>query len=199
MKRLVIAGQIIVAAFILTKFLFLAEGVMYRYFLHTPDLYHPGQAIAQTPAREQAVSEKDPSGDGFKKERELLALLQKRQKELDLRESAVKADEQKLAAVKKEIMDKIETLKALDAQLSAKLEIEKTNDAKRLKDLAKVFEAIPPQKAAAMLEKLDIKTAAGITINMKRDRAGLIWGHLNPQKGVEITREITKSAKTQPE
>jgi flagellar motility protein MotE (MotC chaperone) len=46
-----------------------------------------------------------------------------------------------------------------------------------------------------MLEKLEVKTAAGITINMKRDRAGLIWGFLAPQKAVEITNEITKTGR----
>jgi hypothetical protein len=31
-----------------------------------------------------------------------------------------------------------------------------------------------------MLEKLDIPTAAGITMNMKRDKAGAIWGYMTP-------------------
>jgi flagellar motility protein MotE (MotC chaperone) len=46
-----------------------------------------------------------------------------------------------------------------------------------------------------MLEKLDVKTAAGITMNMKRDKAGIIWGYLSPQKAIEITREITHKEK----
>jgi flagellar motility protein MotE (MotC chaperone) len=58
-----------------------------------------------------------------------------------------------------------------------------------------VYEAAPPQKAAAMLEKLEVRTAAGITINMKRERAGLIWGFLTPQKAVAITNEITRTTR----
>ena len=50
-----------------------------------------------------------------------------------------------------------------------------------------------------MLEKLDLKTAAGITMHMKRDKAGVIWGFLNPQRGVEITREITMATQKAPE
>jgi flagellar motility protein MotE (MotC chaperone) len=73
--------------------------------------------------------------------------------------------------------------------------MEKTRDIKRMKELAKVYEATPPQKAAAMLEKLEVRTAAGITINMKRERAGLIWGYLTPQKAVAITNEITRTAR----
>ena len=113
-----------------------------------------------------------------------------------MRESSLKAEEEKMLALKKEIMEKIDALKSLETQLSSKLDMEKTNDTKRLKELAKVYEATPPQKAAAMLEKLEVKTAAGITINMKRERAGLIWGYLTPQKAVAITNEITRT--TQP-
>jgi flagellar motility protein MotE (MotC chaperone) len=54
---------------------------------------------------------------------------------------------------------------------------------------------MPPAKAGAMLETLDIETAAGITMNMKRDKAGNIWGYLTPKKAVDITKEITRSLK----
>jgi flagellar motility protein MotE (MotC chaperone) len=155
-----------------------------------------GQAIAQTtkPAANPVPEVKDVLDDPLKKERDLLAALQKRQKELDIRESGLKAEEQKVLALKKEIMEKIDALKSLETQLSSKLDTDKTNDAKSLKDLAKVYEATPAPKAAAMLEKLDVRTAAGITIHMKRERAGLIWGHLTPQKAVAITNEITRTA-----
>ena len=59
--------------------------------------------------------------------------------------------------------------------------------------MAKVYEATPAAKAGKMLEQLDIKTAAGITMNMKKDKAGAIWGYVNPQKAVEITKEITRA------
>jgi flagellar motility protein MotE (MotC chaperone) len=36
-------------------------------------------------------------------------------------------------------------------------------------------------------------------MNMKSKKAGALWGHINPQKAAEITREITQSSKTQEE
>jgi flagellar motility protein MotE (MotC chaperone) len=158
---------------------------------------HFGQAIAQTvkPAVSTAADVKDVMDDPLKKERDLFASLQKREKELDIRESSQKVEEQKVLALKKEILEKLDMLKQLETQLSSKIDIDKTNDAKRLKELAKVYEATPPQKAAAMMEQLEVKTAAGITINMKRERAGLIWGHLTPQKAVAITNEITRTTR----
>jgi flagellar motility protein MotE (MotC chaperone) len=198
-KRIIIASQIVIITLFVIKVLFLTIDFQDAPVLSGFSLSHPGQAIAQTPAKASVSPVRDVGDDGLQGERDLMALLQKRQKDLDVRESAIKAEEEKINTLKKEIMEKIDLLKALDTQLSVKLDTEKTNDAKRLKELAKVYEATPPQKAAAMLEKLETKTAAGITINMKRERAGLIWGYLNPQKAVEITREITKTTKPSPE
>ena len=196
MKRLIIASQIVVVVLIMIKALFLTEALQQTPFLKAFSLDHLDHAIAQTPAKASATPPRDVAEDSLQKERDLLALLQKKQKDLDARENTINAEEQKMLALKKEIMEKIDTLKALEAQLSAKLDTEKNQDGKRLKELAKVYEAVPPQKAAAMLDKLDTKTAAGITINMKRDRAGLIWGYLNPQRAVAITNEITNTAKS---
>lgn len=197
MKRFIVSCQVVIVAFFIIKILFLTEALQIESISPVFSLDHFGQAIAQTtkPAANAATDVKDVADDPLKKERDLLASLQKRQKELDMRESSLKAEEQKILALKKEIMEKIDALKSLETQISSKLDTDRTNDTKRLKELAKVYEATPPQKAAAMLEKLEVRTAAGITINMKRERAGLIWGYLTPQKAVAITNEITRTAR----
>ena len=68
-----------------------------------------------------------------------------------------------------------------------------TVDNKRYKDLAKVFDATPAAKAGAMLEQLDVKTAAGITMNMKREKAGIVLGYVNAQRAVNLTVAIARS------
>lgn len=196
MKRLMITCQIVIVVFFIIKILFLTEALQIKSILSVFSLDHFGQAIAQTAAKTTGPAVRDVTDDGLQNERDLYALLQKKQQELDIRESSIKAEEQKIVALKKEVMEKIDLLKSLENKLTSKLDAEKTSDIKNLKDLAKVYEASPPQKAAAMLEKLEVRTAAGITINMKRERAGLIWGYLNPQKAVDITNEITKSARS---
>lgn len=196
MKRFIVACQIAIAALFIIKILFWSETLRVESTWPMISLDPVGQAIAQTTKPATAPEVKDVLDDPLKKERDLLASLQKRQKELDVRESDIKAEEQKVLGLKREVMEKIDALKALETQLSSKLDVEKNNDSKRLKELAKVYEATPPPKAAAMLEKLDVRTAAGITINMKRERAGLIWGHLTPQKAVAITQEITRTAQS---
>jgi flagellar motility protein MotE (MotC chaperone) len=197
MKKIMVSCQVVIVAFFIIKILFLTEALTIESISPLFSMAHFGQAIAQTtkPAVNTATDVKDVTDDPLKKERDLFASLQKREKELDIRESSQKAEEQKVLALKKEILEKLDMLKQLETQLSSKIDIDKTNDAKRLKELAKVYEATPPQKAAAMMEQLEVKTAAGITINMKRERAGLIWGHLTPQKAVAITNEITRTTR----
>jgi flagellar motility protein MotE (MotC chaperone) len=196
MRRLIITFQIVIVALFIIKISLLAVALDTISISPAFSFDHFGQAIAQTPANAPPTPVRDITDDGLQKERDFMALLQRKQNELDTREGVIKSEEQRILALKKELMDKIDELKALETQLSAKLEADKVNVAKRFKDLAKVYEAIPPQKAAAMLEKLDTKTAAGITIQMKRDRAGAIWGFLSPQKATNITKEITQSVPT---
>lgn len=216
MKRFILACQIVILVFLVVKILFLTEMSRKNSITSLLSLESLGQAIAETntsvtsktvsnasnansPSSASASDPKDVTEDHLKKERDLFTSLQNRQKDLEMRESAVKAEEEKILALRKEIMQKIDSLKELETKLSSRLDTEKENEAKRLQDLAKVYEAAPAQKAAAMLEQLDLKTAARITINMKRDKAGLIWGYLSPQKAVAITNEITRTARTSSE
>lgn len=171
-------------------------------FLEFPQnsLLAESRALAEsTHEGSSGAAGKDAAGDQLTQSRTLYTALQDRQKELENRESSLKTEEARLLSLKKEISVKIDALLSLEQRLNAVLAANKEAEVKRYKDLAKVYEAAPPAKAGAMLEKLDVKTAAGITMQMKRDKAGAIWGFLNPQRGVEITREITMASQKAPE
>lgn len=150
-------------------------------------------AMADQPVAGAAHPVRDVLEDPWKEERTLLKSLQEKQKELDLREASLREEEQNLLALKGEITEKIDRLSTLEKKLEERIQEISDVDNARYKELAKVFETTPPAKAGPMLEKLDTKTAAVITLNMKRDKAGAIWGYLSPQKAVEITREISRS------
>lgn len=196
MRKFIILCQLLVLVIFVVKIAALGD------LLQKGDLsgYLPltvNRAMAESPAK-TAVSPapaKEPADDGLRQHRELAASLQARKTELDDRENALKTEEQKLLALKKEILEKIELLRGVEERLNVTIEANKSLENKRYKDLAKVYESTLPAKAGPMLEKLDLATAAGITMNMKRDKAGAIWGYLSPQRAVEITREITRSTR----
>ncbi len=153
---------------------------------------------ATTASKINAAALKDETDGGLTKARTLIKSLETKKEELDKKEQLLKSEEQRLLSLKKEILEKIDILRLQEEKLNTALEAGKSAENKRYKDLAKVFEAAPPAKAGVMLEQLDVQTAAGITMNMKREKAGAIWGYLSPHKAVEITRQITRTGGKQP-
>jgi len=198
MKRTLIIGQIVILLIIGVKVATIGQLFEHAGFTNKMDLVRA--AVASTnPQAVISTTLGDAGENNLQKERDLYALLEKRKKELDSRQESLRLEEQKLSVLKKEIQDKIDQLGIIEKRLEVKLDAEKSADAKRFKDLAKIYESAAPAKAGAMLEKLDNKTAAGITMNMKRDKAGAVLSNVNVQKVVEITKEITKSFKAEPE
>ncbi len=209
MKKLLIGVQILILVLILTKvasvvgFINKADILPASSLLTSIALAQQPAAIS-VPAATSLVAPVVPapqvseSLDGsLAKERDLAAALLAKKNELDNRENTLRTEEQRLLALRKEITDKIAFLKSQEEKLTAVLEASQASEVKKYKEMAKVYEATPAAKAGSMLEKLDIKTAAGITMNMKKDKAGAIWGYISPQKAVEITKEITHTGSRQ--
>jgi len=207
MKQLIIGAQILIAVLILVK-VASVFGILKNVDSINDATSITTQAMAQTgtpgasTAKPQTApvvaakplpAPKDAMEDVLTQQRDLAAALAAKKVELDNRENALRADEQRLIALRKDITEKMAILKTQEEKLASKLDATRAEDIKRYKDMAKVYENTPPAKAGPMMEKLDTKTAAGITMNMKKDKAGALWAYITPQKAVDITKEITKA------
>lgn len=207
MKKIIIVAQIFIAVLILVKvasvFGILNKGDVFNEATSiarqasaqskTPEISPAKQQTAPVTAEKSPVAPKDAMEDILSRQRDLAQALAAKKAELDDRENALRADEQRLIALRKDIMEKMVILKAQEEKLAAQMDKTREEDIKRFKEMAKVYENTPPVKAGPMMEKLDTKTAAGITMNMKKDKAGALWAYITPGKAVEITREITKA------
>jgi flagellar motility protein MotE (MotC chaperone) len=191
LKKLIIACEILILFIFFAKIvaavgIIKSSGAVVDHFLSVE------QASADSPAADSRnFSGRDMYGDSLLEERELASSLVNEQKELQDREVFLKSEEKRLNSLKDEILSKFAELRIVEEKLSGFLEQIKEIRDERYKNLAKVYESTPPAQASAMLEKLDKKTAAAIIMNMKAKKAGEIWGYVDPQKGVEITKEIT--------
>jgi flagellar motility protein MotE (MotC chaperone) len=203
LKKVVIAFQVMVLVVFVAKVITMADG--FRKFAGSyGTMASMSQAMAQTPIapaaqpapRDVQSPPRDVLSEPLTRERTLEEALQAKLQNLEQREELLKKEEQRLLALKLELTEKIDALRLLQQQITSATEAFKTEETKRIKDLARVYEAMPPAKAGAMLETLDTPTAAGITMNMKRDKAGTIWGYLSQKKAAEITKEITRTLKT---
>jgi flagellar motility protein MotE (MotC chaperone) len=201
MKKILIVIQVVIMVLVIAKVLSVI-GFIKKKDIIPEAFFITNHALAQQPAASSvsaptspAQSPKPPKElnyDNLSKQRDLATALSAKKTELDNRENILRAEEQRLLTLRKEITDKIVFLKGQEEKLTTMLETAQNSEVKRYKEMAKVYEATPAAKAGSMIEKLDIKTAAGITMNMKKDKAGAIWGYVSPQKAVEITKEITR-------
>ncbi|MEQ8181566.1 MAG: hypothetical protein ABRQ29_07615 [Smithellaceae bacterium] len=201
MKKIIIGIQILILVLILIKAASVVGLIKKTDFLSATSLT-TRQALAESTVASPAAGKmpsalrqpvNETAADDLTTVRDLASALAAKKSELDKRENSLRAEEQRLLALKKEITDKIVLLKSQEEKLTSALENHKADDLKRYKDMAKVYESAPPAKAGKMLEQLDIKTAAGITMNMKKDKAGAVWGYITPQKAAAITKEITQA------
>lgn len=210
MKKIIIIAQISIAILVLVK-VASVFGILQKFNLsdESAGIARPAQAEPKAPTG-RAVPEfaapkkpvaatekpmpaaKDAMDDMLAEQRDLAQALAAKKSELDNRENALRADEQRLLALRKDITEKMAILKAQEERLATQLDSTREDDVKRYKEMAKVYEATPPAKAGPMMEKLDTRTAAGITLNMKKDKAGALWAYITPQKAVDITKEITR-------
>lgn len=182
MKRLIIACNIVILFIVLIK------------IAAVTSLLTVNKAAADSPVTAGfAPLVRDVCEDSLSEERKLLSSLLGKQKALEDRENFLQSEERRLNLLRDEILSKIDSLQQLEKRLTALLEMVEERDNRKYKSMAKVYESTPPARAGSMLEKLDTSTAAAIIMNMRSKSAGVILGHVNTARSVEITREITRS------
>ena len=151
------------------------------------------QAIAQEEVPEEMVVARGAVDSDL--EQESLSLLNKKRKELDLREEQLKKEEDRLNQLKSDINNILEGLTEKEAGIDKRIKdlitLKETLEEAELKKLAQVFESTPPEQAGPMFDKLDVRLAAKILFRMKGRYAGKIWGYVDPDQAVAISNELS--------
>ncbi len=111
--------------------------------------------------------------------------LDKYQQQLTLKESFLKAAEDKIASQTKDLQAMEVKINALMAQLA-----EKSN--MRIKSLAKIYENMKASEAATIFDALEMPLLLEIVRNMKEQKVAPIIAQINPQKAKEISLEFAK-------
>jgi flagellar motility protein MotE (MotC chaperone) len=146
--------------------------------------------FAQQQATE-ALPLKDETKSSSTHDSGLMNNLLEKQKQLDNREKILKEEERKMEALRRDLVEKMEALRAMEEKMTPSLEVQKADKDKKYQALAKMYEATPAEKASTIFEKMDRKMAAEIMLRMNSKKAGAVWANINRDIGVEIVREIT--------
>jgi flagellar motility protein MotE (MotC chaperone) len=106
-------------------------------------------------------------------------------------------EEERLRIMQEDLSKKIEELKKLREEINTKIkeqeeikaQVEKAKS-ENFQRLAKIYESMPPEEAAARLERLDDDTATVLLLAIKPRQAAKILANVNPEKAVTISKRI---------
>lgn len=118
--------------------------------------------------------------------------LEKQKLELAKKEEIIRQESERLKTLKKEVEDDIAKYTALLQQIEKSLQQVEETANKRLRHVAKAYEAMSPEDAAPRLEGLDNETAVQILLKMDSKKAGLVIGMMDAKKATHLTKEIAK-------
>ncbi len=129
---------------------------------------------------------------------DVIKFIEKKQREIKIREEALEKEEKRLHVLKMDIDERIEKYTKLLNNLENMLkQIEQIKEGK-LEHVVKVYEAMPPEEAAAKLAALDEPTAVEIIRRMKSKKAGAVMTFMNEKKGASITQSLARFEKKFP-
>ncbi len=145
-------------------------------------------------------------GPAISTPREILHMLEQRKRFLDKREAALRGADTHLLELKSELeqivtrhekMVEAEKKRAQAALAKAATEADKSKDPKNAgprnvnqAQLAKIYEAMPPEEAAARLERMPERKALEVLRLLKGKSAGSILAEVKPDRAARLTEQL---------
>jgi flagellar motility protein MotE (MotC chaperone) len=135
------------------------------------------------------------SVSGANAQDDVVSLVEQQRIELEKREEIIKTEMARLKTLKDEINQDIDKYTNLLKQIDKSLEKAQETGNKRLKHVAKAYEAMQPEDAATRLAGLDRKTAVQILLKMNSKKAGMVIGNMKAEKATTLTKDLAKMKK----
>jgi flagellar motility protein MotE (MotC chaperone) len=107
-------------------------------------------------------------------------LLDKREKELDQRETLLQAAEKRLT-------DKMSDLEGVRTELVKLIEKRSQEDDSKLRSLVRIYESMKPKEAATILQEWDADKLVELISRMKEAKVGPILASMQPEKAKTVT------------
>jgi flagellar motility protein MotE (MotC chaperone) len=121
-----------------------------------------------------------------------LNYLIKKKAELEREEERLEKERAELMTIKEDLNNKIATLTQLRNEMRAMMDRRQAAEGQRIKKLIKAYSAMKPQKAANLIEKLEIGFAIELLSNMKGEVVGEILSFVDTEKGARISEALGK-------
>lgn len=131
-------------------------------------------------------------------ELDLLQSLSKRREELGTREKELELKESLLKATETKIDQKITDLKDLKTQVETMLQKYDEQEEAKIRSLVKIYESMKPKDAAKIFEELDMNVLLEVADRMKEVKAAPVMAEMDPKRAKELTLELAKHRSLKP-
>ena len=127
-------------------------------------------------------------------ERAILERLQARRQELEQRAREVEIRESLLKAAERRIETKVEEIKAHEAKISAATAQKAEADAARFKGIITMYEGMKPKDAAKVFDRLEMSVLYEIASQIAPRKMADILGLMQPEAAERLTVELARRA-----
>ncbi len=123
-------------------------------------------------------------------ERAILERLQERRGELDTREREIELRESLLKATEKRLEDRVGELKTIEARINETLQKKDEAEVARFKSLVSMYENMKAKEAARIFDRLDLKVLLDVSSQINPRRMSDILAQMMPDAAERLTVEL---------
>lgn len=131
-------------------------------------------------------------------ERAVLGRLQDRRKELDARAKELDMRESLLKAAEKRLDGKLSEIKDLEGRVKEMLGTRDKNDEQRFKSIVAMYDNMKSKDAARILERLDMRIQVSVASEIKPAKMSEILAAMTPEGAERLTSELARRADGKP-
>jgi len=132
-------------------------------------------------------------------ERAILGRLQDRRKELDTRSRDLDMRESLLKATEKRLDTKLNELKDLEARVKELMGTREKNEEQRFKSIVAMYENMKSKDAARILERLDMRIQVAVAGEIKPAKMAEVLAAMSPEGAERLTSELARRADGKPQ
>lgn len=122
----------------------------------------------------------------------IVAEIRKREVEIALREQRVAERERSVADLEAMIEKRAGDLDRIRQEVEGRITDWTQQGPDRVAQLADVYSAMPPVRAGALLEKLDLDLAVSVVRTMKKKKSAAVLSAMRPDRALMVSRRMLK-------
>ncbi len=130
-------------------------------------------------------------------ERAILGRLQDRRQELDARNRDLDMRESLLKAAEKRLEAKVNELKEIEGRIKVASNTRDEAEAQRFKGIVAMYEGMKPKEAARIFDRLDMRILAEVATTLKPRTMSEILAQMTPESAEKLTVELANRANAQ--